>query len=74
MRTVYTNSLTPQKIICDLLKYMASNKILECHAVRSLVNTTYTDINHGKKALSATYYTLRGVNLCIFVVVDDENS
>ena len=53
---------------------MASNKILECHAVRSLVNTTYTDINHGKKALSATYYTLRGVNLCIFVVVDDENS
>ena len=57
---------------------MASNKmlrtVLEGHAVRSLVSTTYTNINHGKKALSATYYTLRGMNLCIFVVADNENS
>ena len=66
MRTVYT--------ICDLLKYMASNKILECHAVRSLLNNYIHGYQSRKKALSATYYTLRGVNLCIFVVVDDENS
>ena len=53
---------------------MASNKIQECHAVRSLLNNYIHEYQSRKKALSATYYTLHGVNLCIFVVVDDENS
>ena len=53
---------------------MASNKIQECQAVRSLLNNYIHEYQSRKKALSATYYTLRGVNLCIFVVVDDENS
>ena len=62
MRTVYTEVL-------------ACNKILECHAVRSLLNNYIHEYQSRKKVLSATYYyTLRGVNLCIFVVVDDENS